>query len=152
MWPIKERENKQLLILWPNLIPLYQAVGMRHYGSLININPSVWKEKWKMWSLRLLLLLVWSDWDLGFLFLPLFFASSTTGWIKTFAKFKIVTSRANLKWLTRPGGIVGDYFVLCAPDVRKYVRTYVDTDTIIKNNEPLMTVGPGGSITQVLNH
>ena len=40
MWPIKEKENRQLLILWPNLIPLYQAVGMRCYGSLININPS----------------------------------------------------------------------------------------------------------------
>ena len=34
----KEKENRQLLILWPNL--LYLAVTMRRYGSLIKINPS----------------------------------------------------------------------------------------------------------------
>ena len=33
MWPIKEKENSQLLIYWPIFFP------MRRYGSLININP-----------------------------------------------------------------------------------------------------------------
>ena len=34
MWPIKEKENRQLLMYSG------QAAGMRRYGSLININPS----------------------------------------------------------------------------------------------------------------
>ena len=40
MWPIKEKENRQLLTLWPNPFLLKQAVGMSRYGSLINISPS----------------------------------------------------------------------------------------------------------------
>ena len=34
MWPIKDKENKQLLIKWPNLIPLESC------SSLIDINNS----------------------------------------------------------------------------------------------------------------
>ena len=39
MWPIKEKENRQLLRLWPNLIPYSKLQEMRRRGSLININP-----------------------------------------------------------------------------------------------------------------
>ena len=39
MWPIKQKENRQLLIYWPNLISITD-IGMRRYGSLINITPS----------------------------------------------------------------------------------------------------------------
>ena len=35
MWPIKEKENRQLLII---VAKSYE--GIRRYGSLININPS----------------------------------------------------------------------------------------------------------------
>ena len=41
MWPIKEKENRQLLIQWPNLIPYSMMLGMPRYGSLVNIKPSV---------------------------------------------------------------------------------------------------------------
>ena len=37
MWPIKEKQNRQLLA---KSYPLQQAAGMRRYNSLININPS----------------------------------------------------------------------------------------------------------------
>ena len=40
MWPIKEKENKQLLIFVAKSYPLQLAVRMRRYGSLINIYPS----------------------------------------------------------------------------------------------------------------
>ena len=40
MWPIKEKENKQLLIIVPNSYPVQQVEGMLRYGSLINTNPS----------------------------------------------------------------------------------------------------------------
>ena len=41
MWPIKEKENRQLLILWPKLNPYSKLhVGMHCYGSLISINSS----------------------------------------------------------------------------------------------------------------
>ena len=39
MWPIKEKDNKQLLILKAKFYPLWLAVIMRRYGSLINIKP-----------------------------------------------------------------------------------------------------------------
>ena len=38
MWPIKERNNRHLLIKWPNPIT---SCKMLRYGSLIDINPSV---------------------------------------------------------------------------------------------------------------
>ena len=37
MWPIKEKENRQLLI---KSYSLEQAVRMHRYGSLIKLNPS----------------------------------------------------------------------------------------------------------------
>ena len=40
---MKEKENKQLLIQWPNLI-LQKTAGMRRNGSLINIIPSELNE------------------------------------------------------------------------------------------------------------
>ena len=40
MWPIKEKENRQLLRIVANSYPLQQAAGMRRYGSLMNIYPS----------------------------------------------------------------------------------------------------------------
>ena len=52
-------------------------------------------------------------------------------------------SLANLKWPTRPSGIVGHYFVLCAPDGRTYGRRQGHHH---KKLRPPMTVGPGGSI------
>ena len=38
MWPLKEKENRQLLVA--KSYPLWQAVRMRRYSSLINIYPS----------------------------------------------------------------------------------------------------------------
>ena len=40
MWPIKEKENRQLLICSVQIVSLEQAAGMSRYGSLFNINPS----------------------------------------------------------------------------------------------------------------
>ena len=41
MWPIKEKENRQLLIQWSaNSYTLQQAERMCRYGSLLKINPS----------------------------------------------------------------------------------------------------------------
>ena len=44
MWPIKEKENRQLVILSPKFYPLWQAVQMHRYGSLIDIDHSALKE------------------------------------------------------------------------------------------------------------
>ena len=41
MWPIKEKENRRLLVhIVAKSYPLWPAVQMRRYVSLININPS----------------------------------------------------------------------------------------------------------------
>ena len=40
MWPIKEKENRQLLILWPNLIPYNRLYKCIVTFLLLNINPS----------------------------------------------------------------------------------------------------------------
>ena len=48
MWPIKEKEHRQLLIKWPTLIPLYLALIMCRYGSLIKINLSDENKKDKI--------------------------------------------------------------------------------------------------------
>ena len=39
MWPIKEKENRQINAR-AKFYPLNQAVGRRRYGSLFNINTS----------------------------------------------------------------------------------------------------------------
>ena len=61
MWPIKEKENKTAAHTVPKSYPLYQAAGMYHYGSLININPSgsgqVSMRTFSAFSFLLLLLL-----------------------------------------------------------------------------------------------
>ena len=48
MWPIKEKENRQVLMKWPNIIIIIKysklAVRMLRYGSLINIIPYGEKE------------------------------------------------------------------------------------------------------------
>ena len=40
MWPIKEKEKKAAAHILAKSYSLYQAEGMRRYGSLINIKPS----------------------------------------------------------------------------------------------------------------
>ena len=46
----KGKENRQQLILWPNLILCsYMAVKMRRYGSLIKINPSGRTDRCHYW-------------------------------------------------------------------------------------------------------
>ena len=41
MWPIKEKENRLAVHIMDKSYPLYLAVKMCRYGSLIKINPSV---------------------------------------------------------------------------------------------------------------
>ena len=47
MWPIKEKENGNAAHIVAKSYPLYLAVKMRRFGSLININPSGSKRRYK---------------------------------------------------------------------------------------------------------
>ena len=44
MWPITEKENRQLLIFWLNIISYSKLLKLSRYGSLINIKPSGFAE------------------------------------------------------------------------------------------------------------